>query len=182
MTQPNRRRRNFYVKKSFQSSFAWRFTALIALEALLVTLLFFYVSRGTLTTAYLGNELRIERTAVFFFTTFLIISAIAAVTMTLIGTLVFVILSHRIAGPVYRLQRSLEEIRRGNLTLHVRLRRKDEFGELAADVNRLSETLNGKIGEIKKELQRARGAADAAESREALKRLEELASSFKTSA
>lgn len=176
------RRKNHFVKKSFQSSFALRFGGLIALEAFLMALLFLYVSRGTLTTAYADNELTIERTAAFFFTTFAIIGAITAVTMALIGTLVFVILSHRIAGPVYRLQKSLEDIRRGNLVHHIRLRRKDELGDLAADVNRLSEFLDGKIGEMKREARKASEAKTPAEAAEALKRLEEIAGSFKTSA
>ncbi len=182
MNRPNnRRRRNYFVKKSFQSSFALRFGGLIAVEAFLIALLFFYMSRGTLTTAYLGNELHIERTAAYFFTTFLIIAAITAVTMALIGTLVFVILSHRIAGPVYHLQKTIEEIRRGDLTCRVQLRRKDELGDLAADVNKLSESLDGKIQELKREILRAKTGVEPSDGREALKRLEALANTFKTS-
>lgn len=181
MKRPNRRRRNYFVKKSFQSSFALRFALLIAVEAFLLALLFFYMSRGTLTTAYLGNELRIERTAAFFFTTFLIITAIVAVTMALIGTLVFIILSHRIAGPVYRLQKSLEEIRRGNLTYRIHLRRKDELGDLAEDLNRVFEFLDEKMTELKRDARRVKTGGDTPEGREALKRIEELANAFKTS-
>lgn len=177
-TKPTFRRRNYFVKKRFQSSFAWRFASLVVFEAILMAIFFLYMSRGTLTTAYANNELQIERTAVFFLTTFVFIGAISAVMMALVGMVVFVVFSHRIAGPVHRLQKSLDEIRHGDLTHQIRLRRKDELGDLAADVNRLTEHLDAKIGEMKREIQRASGP----ESREALKRLEELANSFKTSA
>jgi methyl-accepting chemotaxis protein len=175
------RRKNHFVKKSFQSSFALRFAGLIAIEAFLMAVFFLYLSRGTLTTAYANNELTIQRTATFFFTTLLIIGAITAVAMALIGTLVFVIFSHRIAGPVYRLQKSLDGILHGDLVHHIRLRRKDELGDLAGDVNRLSEFLDSRIGEMKREIRRVSAAKTPAEAAEALKRLEDIAGSFKTS-
>ncbi len=181
MSRVNSRRRNYFIKKSFQSSFAMRFAALIGLEALLIAILFFYKSQGTLTTSYAGNELHIERTSVYFFTTTFVIVAIAAVMMAIVGMLVFIVLSHRIAGPAFRLQKSVESIRQGDLTNHISLRRKDELGDLAEDVNRLSKSLDEKLGEMKREIVRAK-SADASESREALKRLEALANTFKTSA
>lgn len=179
MTRPTTtRRRNFFIKKSFQSSFAWRFAALIALEAFLISGLFlFYVSRGTLTTGYSGMELRIERTASFFFTSFLFLSAITAIAMALVAMLVFVVLSHRIAGPVYRLQKSLHEIRHGNLTYQIRLRRKDELGDLAFELNRMAQFLDDKVGEMKGEIRRSAKGTDLA----ALRRLQDLADTFKTS-
>lgn len=170
-------RRNFFIKKSFQSSFAWRFAALVALEAFLMTLLTLYLSRGTLTTSYAGGQLRIEHTSQYFLPTLLLVSSIAAVTVAIVGMLVFIILSHRIAGPVYRLQKSVEDIRGGNLTHRIQLRRKDELGELAGELNRLCELLDGRVAEMKREVQRAKGGETA----EALKRLEDLANGFKTS-
>jgi methyl-accepting chemotaxis protein len=49
--------------------------------------------------------------------------------------------SHRIAGPVYRLERSLDEIARGNLALQIKLRRGDELQDLAEIINTMTENL-----------------------------------------
>lgn len=49
--------------------------------------------------------------------------------------------SHRIAGPSFRLLKSLERIRRGNLDFRVELRDGDELQDLADGVNRLMDWL-----------------------------------------
>jgi methyl-accepting chemotaxis protein len=47
--------------------------------------------------------------------------------------------AHRIAGPLHRLHRLLNEIGDGNLVHEIQFRRKDEFAELAAATDRLVE-------------------------------------------
>lgn len=53
--------------------------------------------------------------------------------------------SHFIAGPIYRFEKILEEIRAGNLNLYVRLRKHDEFKETAEIFNQAISSLRHKI-------------------------------------
>jgi nitrate/nitrite-specific signal transduction histidine kinase len=46
-----------------------------------------------------------------------------------------IILSHRIAGPVYRIQSALERWKRGNVEHHLALRKDDHFEDLAKAYN-----------------------------------------------
>jgi len=65
--------------------------------------------------------------------------------LLLISPLIFILgllFSHRIAGPVYRIGKTLEEISKGNLSLRVRLRKGDELVDLADMINNLTESLN----------------------------------------
>ncbi len=175
MTSSKHRRSNYWIKKSFQSRFSLRFAVLILVEAALISVLFFFISRGTLTTGYHGSEVRVENTAYFFMTAFLMISAIAAVAMALVAMLVFIFFSHRIAGPVYHIQKSLGKIMEGNLTYRVRLRRKDELTDLAEDVNKTAQFLEKKISQMKREISSRKPDG------ETLKNLKEIVDSFKTS-
>jgi methyl-accepting chemotaxis protein len=50
--------------------------------------------------------------------------------------------SNRIAGPVWRLVRSMQRVREGDLTFRVTLRRGDHLEELVVEFNRLIEWLN----------------------------------------
>lgn len=50
--------------------------------------------------------------------------------------------SHRVAGPSYRLMKSLERIRGGDIGFRVKLRQGDHLGEVAEELNRLLEWLN----------------------------------------
>ncbi len=58
-------------------------------------------------------------------------------------------LTHRLAGPLYRLHQSARELAQGNLTLRVRLRRGDELHELANVANTALVNLDQAFGEIR---------------------------------
>ena len=173
------RRRNYFIKKSFQAKFSLRFVLLLALEALLIAGLFFHAAKGTLTTGYSGTELKIENTGVFFCVSFVLIVLIASLAVGIAGMLVFIFYSHRIAGPLFRFQRSVQEISGGDLTGRIRLRQKDQLGDLGDSINEMTESLDQKIGKLKKEIH---AASKLGPTKESLARLKEIADSFKTSA
>lgn len=177
MSERNYRRKNYFIKKSFQTRFSLRFVFLIMLEALLIAGLFWVVAKGTLTTGYSGTELRIEKTASFFYVSFILILLIASLAMGLAGMLVFIFYSHRIAGPLFRFQKSLQQISGGDLTGRIRLRRKDQLGELGESINLMAESMDRQIGKLKKEID----AVSQHASKDSLARLKEVADSFKTS-
>lgn len=52
--------------------------------------------------------------------------------------------SHRLAGPVYHLEKHLEEIIKGNYNKKLFFRRNDEFKQLADTINKLQDTLRDK--------------------------------------
>ena len=51
-----------------------------------------------------------------------------------------ILVSHRVAGPVYRLEKDVEELLNGNLSRRMKLRRSDQFA------NELERTFNGLAG------------------------------------
>lgn len=175
MASHQQRRSNYWIKKSFQSSFSARFALLLLIEAILIGSLFYFISKGTLTTGYDGSSLKIEHTNQFFLHSFLIIASLVAGITAGAGMLVFILFSHRIAGPAFHLHKALHEIIRGNFTYQIRLRKKDELGDLAQAVNLASHSLDQKIGQIKREINQS----DKIEGK-ALKNLKELVDSFKT--
>ena len=70
----------------------------------------------------------------------------------LVSPLVFIIAlfsSHKIAGPVYRIEKTLEEINNGNLALKIKFRRGDELWDLADLINVMIENFNKTIASSK---------------------------------
>jgi len=64
--------------------------------------------------------------------------------LLLISPLIFIMglfFSHRIAGPVYRIEKTLREIIKGDLSLRIKLRDGDELIDLADMINSLTENL-----------------------------------------
>ena len=175
----NYKRRTYFLGGSFQPRLFFRLFFLIALQAVVITLFFLYEGRGTLTTGYQGDSLRIEKTMSFFLVNFVFIAAIVGIAMAIVGILTFLFFSHRIVGPIYNLRRSLEKIAAGDLTCRVRLRKKDELKDVAEALNRFTEMMDRQMGRLKKETRHA-SAQDLAKAKETLDHLRTMADSFKT--
>ena len=78
-----------------------------------------------------------------------------AIIALIIGAALFSIyLTHRLAGPLYRLEQGARELLHGNLTIRVRLRKGDQLQELAELANLAMTQLDRALSEI-----RARGAS-----------------------
>ena len=60
------------------------------------------------------------------------------------------LISHRMAGPVFRMRRTLEDMSNGNLRGEIRLRGKDDFKGLAEQINNVKISYGDKFKELKK--------------------------------
>ncbi len=104
-------------------------------------------------------------------------------SICLVGTIIFtfifsVIVSHRMAGPVYRMRQLLKEMAQGDLRRSViHLRKKDEFKHLYADINNVKECWRLQIQELQSA---CRELGEDRFQELPLNRIKEIASSFKT--
>jgi len=60
-----------------------------------------------------------------------------------------VVISHRMAGPIFRIRSVLDNMAQGDLSQHIRLRRKDDFKGLAESTNGLIKSWRLQIKELK---------------------------------
>ena len=157
------RRSNYFIKKGFQFNFALKFALLIILEAALIAGLFMQISGNTLTTGYSDSILTIERTPNFFIWPMLIIVLITAIGMGLAGMIIFIILSHRIAGPLYRFEKDLGDIGYGDLTKRINLRKTDQLTDLKEALNSLIATFDDRMARIKGNLNELKALTDKGE-------------------
>ena len=72
--------------------------------------------------------------------------AAGSLVITLILAVWALVLTHRAAGAVYAVKKVIGEIRAGDPTRRVHLRKKDEFKDLAAAFNEMMDELQTKIG------------------------------------
>lgn len=143
------KRRNYFIKQDFQGRFILRFFLTILLSAVVFTIILSIFSAHTITITYRDSFLRIEKTPKALF--YEIIRA-HGIYIFFIGagiSILSLFLSHRIAGPLYRFEKSIEEVIKGNLSFRIRLRKKDEAKELAEAINRMIETLSSRLSQIR---------------------------------
>ncbi|MFQ5330360.1 MAG: hypothetical protein ACE5D4_10285 [Thermodesulfobacteriota bacterium] len=141
-------RRNIFIQRRFQADFSIKFLILILVESALAIGLFLYLSKDTITTGYSDSGLVISKTSDFFLPTLLLSNLIVVGITAIIGVVVFLIASHKLAGPLYRFEKTLENMGSGDLTHRFSLRQKDQMKSLADKINELNVKLEDNMLEI----------------------------------
>ncbi|MCX5850242.1 MAG: hypothetical protein NTW65_12450 [Deltaproteobacteria bacterium] len=132
------KRRNYYIEKKFQTKYM-----LLTMLLLLIYSFFFIIIifAPYILTLYLDYPLAEKAEAAK------VILLLHGKVWPWIGALIVIFgvlsifITHKIAGPLYRLKKSLSEITEGNLSLKVKLRKWDDLKDLAEHVNVLIEEL-----------------------------------------
>ncbi|OGX27452.1 MAG: hypothetical protein A3F87_03900 [Omnitrophica WOR_2 bacterium RIFCSPLOWO2_12_FULL_51_24] len=141
----NNRRRNYFIKKKFQASFILKFCLLLILACLIMSSLALLLTKKTATTSFENLRFTVMSTSDFILPVLASSSIIAIVLVSIATITILLYISHRIFGPLYRLEKDITEIGKGNLTVEVHLRQNDEF-------KGLSEIVNGMVKSIKNPL------------------------------
>lgn len=150
MPQPFRRRRkiNFSIQRSFQIRLMRR-VLIIALSALILASAgFLLYSNREISGSYLQGHIQMRNFLDLLLPAVIGVAAVAAV-LALTITLFFPL---RLAGPLYRIEKEVERIREGDLTVQLKLRQGDELRDLAEAVNRAVAGLREQIAHMKQEV------------------------------
>jgi methyl-accepting chemotaxis protein len=77
------------------------------------------------------------------------------ITILVVGIIVGIVtllVSHKIAGPMFRFEKDIERIAGGDLKSHIHLRKGDQFQEMVKTLNTMIDSLNSKISTIRQEV------------------------------
>ena len=146
-----KRRRQYYIKRSFQRRFIIQFSFLILLGCVtfgLATYYYSYSSRS-LTTAFVNSRLQVMSTAEFLLPALGVITLCITALVAVAVAFRLLLFSHRIAGPLYRLEKTAQQVGRGNLDFHVQLRSKDELQDFAQAMDTMISDLRSRIQRIR---------------------------------
>jgi methyl-accepting chemotaxis protein len=132
------------VETTFKLNFGLRLCLLTAAGMLAVTLFLYFATSKDLGDSYgraiyLINDLRI-RIFPLFFASFYSVFILVVVTAAIAA--ISVLYSHKIAGPLFRIERNLDLIGSGDLTVNTRFRKTDQLFVLADELNATVRSLN----------------------------------------
>ena len=133
----------------FQTLFDVKFLIVLIIAAIAALGLFLYYTSGTITIGYDGSEINLDQTNDFFLRTLIISFSGLIIVTSLIATTVIIFISHKIAGPLFNFKKNLAEISRGDLTIRIRLREKDQCKALAEEINEMTSVMDAKVGIVK---------------------------------
>lgn len=135
------RRRRYFVKPSFQIRYIGVILIAVFLVASICISSTFYSSISLLGeklgNVYPQGRLVVTLREINFIIAFRILCLVPLIAV--IG----ILLSHKIAGPAYRIERALREIGKGNLDIQIKLRKYDELQGIAEAINEMTSDLKG---------------------------------------
>lgn len=152
--QHEHRRRRYFIDPVFQMDFILRFCLVVIVSSLLIGIFVFLLSQNSTTVAIENTHVFVKRTSDFILpvlaVTVLVVTAFSAVVVLILTLFV----SHKIAGPIYRLKEEIKAVTQGDLTRKFQIRQKDQMQDLAGNLKGMGETLCGKHRLLKSQTQR----------------------------
>lgn len=148
--RPSLFRRTFFIKKDLQGKYIFKYFLLFGLGALLFTLTFSFFSSNTLSIVYDDYHLQLGTTPGILLNKILSTQWILIVIGGLIMMVVTLLLTHRIAGPFFRFEATLDEMVNRNLSYEIFLRQNDEGKELGTKINRFNKMMSADLNRLKR--------------------------------
>ena len=154
-------RKIYFIKKNLQSRFILRFVAAAAVWAAISVMLFAYLAGKKLDDLRYSSNIDIETTSELLLP--ITVSVHAVSLLIFAGILAYTIRSlwQRLSPPLAAIKKSIAKIADGDLTNKIVLRKKDEFRDMARELEGMRIGLWERIDLIKERQQELSAAADA---------------------
>ena len=146
------KRKIIYIHKAFQRSFILKFCLIALCAIVLASLILYLLSKDSMTATYRYHHLALQRTGEAIMPALIVTNVIILVGLLIATIIVTLYVSHKIGGPLYRLNNSLESIGKGDLTLKIRLRHHDQLMDFASSINQMTMSLKDRVQQIQKEV------------------------------
>ena len=145
----NYKRRNIFIKKDFQGKLILGYFLFVTGGCLFFIVLLAFFSADTLTVSYTNNDLQLGQTPIMLMKSVLAAHWVFIVVGTMFLVVAAMLITHRIAGPLFRIEKALDNMVAGNLNDIISLREKDEGKDLAKKINLFNLELSGAIRDVK---------------------------------
>jgi methyl-accepting chemotaxis protein len=149
-------RRIVYIHKTFQRGFILKFCLIAFCAMSAASLLLYFFSKNSMTATYRYHHLALQQTGEAILPALIVTNLVVLLGLLFVTAVVTLYVSHKIGGPLYRLNKSLESIGRGDLASHLRLRQHDQLTELASGLNQMIQGLNDRVRRIQAEVKELR--------------------------
>jgi methyl-accepting chemotaxis protein len=140
-----RKKLNLAIKRAFQMWLLVRVAGVVIVSTLVAVAILYLYAHQEISSSFYSAHIQIRRVSDLLFP----VMAAGAFVSLLSGIILALFLPQKIAGPIYRVQKSLEVIGGGDLTEYVMLRSNDTLMDLADSVNETTAGLRDRVQEIK---------------------------------
>ena len=142
------KRRKYFIKKDYQGKLLLSGFLIVVGGGILFNVLLGFLSADSLTISYSNQELQLGQTPLMLFKQGLAANWLLIVLGGGLVMLASLLLSHRVVGPLYRFEATLDDMLKGRLNTTIHLREKDEGKELAQKINDFNSKASNTFQEI----------------------------------
>jgi methyl-accepting chemotaxis protein len=141
-------RKQLFINRGFQTRFIVKFFLILVLGGVISTGLTLFTTQDTLTSSFVDSKLVIQNTALAIMPSVIYTTLITTFLLGLVVIMVTLLVSHKIAGPMYRFEKDIDRVTKGDLKSRINIRKGDQFQELATSLNALIDHLNTDLAGI----------------------------------
>lgn len=136
------------IEKGYKADFIIKFCLLVIIGAMLSGLFLFFIWEREVGITYSRAISTLVSVRGLLIPAIAVSILLQVVILSLVSIGLTLLVSHKIAGPIYRLEKGLEIIGQGDLTTNIRFRAKDQIHDLAESFNQMTQDLNLKVKEM----------------------------------
>jgi len=155
MKTDNKRRR-YFIEKGFQLDFILKFCFIVIVSSLVILAMLFMVSQDSTTVAIENTKVIVKSTVDFILPIMTVTLLIVSVFSALVLSILTMIISHKIFGPLHRLKNEIDILKNGDFRRNFSIRTRDQVQELAKSLNDMCKSIREKQLELKKRVKAAR--------------------------
>lgn len=144
-TEYKGRRRTLLIQRVFQTKFISLFISLIILSSALSGLFLYQRTNTELGYHYGQAHSKLKKTGEILLPNLLVGNIIAVILIGSTAIALTLLISNKIAGPLYRFEKNAEQIAKGDFTINTTLRHSDQIKGLADSFSKMTNELREKM-------------------------------------
>ncbi len=156
----NYKRHIYFIEKSFQTNFILKFCALVVLGGLLTIGLLYILAMKSTTVSFVNSRVVVRTTADFILPILVQTTAIVVIIVGFATVVVTLLVSHKIAGPLFRIKKVMGELGAGNFSQEFHIRQLDQLQDLADTFNDSIKKMKEKIQALKSDSEKLKNELD----------------------
>lgn len=143
------RRRTYFIEKKFQTNFIIKFCSLVIVSGLLTIAIIYLLAKQSTSVSIVNSRVLVRSTADFLLPLLFQTVAVVVVLIGMAAAAVTLLVSHKIAGPLYRFQKVLQTLTEGDFSSDFRIRKLDQLQGLADEFNNMIRRTRGQLNLLK---------------------------------
>ena len=148
MSEKTHKRRRYFLLGSSQPRMIIIMQLVFALVAILVSVMLYVIADKNLTENYFSAQLAIENVRQILLPTLIAVNIIGLV----ISVVIFIFVSHRVAGPIHQVRNVFHQVKQGDLRPIVKFRSGDFLKPLDKDINLVMDFFASEMDEVKEKV------------------------------